>query len=84
MQKTNVTKKEIKAIWGHIWLQNSTEISYEGQSTNFENIDFVSNIKSIGAHEIGAEANLFIEFVDGTELEIHSLKAVKEFVKQYK
>ena len=84
MEKTNVTKKEIKAIWGHIWLQNGKEISYEGQSTNFDNIPFVSNIKSIGFHEIGHEANIFIEFTDGTELEMHSLKAVKEFIKLYK
>ena len=72
---------QIKSIYGVLILADGTVLELDGGTLPNLHCEVVS----YGEEELGDEANLFVEFTDGTSDTIDGgLHNVKQFLNQYK
>lgn len=72
--------KKIAEIYGCIYA-NEKEYNMDGESV-FPEID-PATITSIGEHEIGDEANVFIVYSDSSNETLTTVQAVVDVIKKY-
>lgn len=65
--------------WGCLWLSNDIEINLDGNELTLDEKDLLRNneIVSIGEHEIGEEANVYIE---GMKYPLTDKEQIKELL----
>ena len=73
--------KQIKEIYGCLYV-GSVVYDMDGVS-EFPAID-ADSVSSIGEHEIGSEANVFIVYSDASEEQFNTTEAVVALMKKYK
>lgn len=57
--------KKITSMYGHLWLDDGTEIDLEGNTLDEVQVDPMM-ITSYGEHEIGDDANISVNYDDGS------------------
>jgi len=69
--------KAVKAVWGCLWLANGAVIQLDG-----EQYKQYTNIEQFGQQDLGSEANVYVEYTDGTNALLETLADVQTFFAQ--